>query len=175
MQHKPKQPMRIGQMLCVWGLGAALGGGAVMAAGPSLPGGSQPLPPLPSMAGTASDQRLVQLEQQVKTLQAQVAALQSVLQVTPKGVTLEGGVVTIASQAGLIVRSGGGLTVQSQAGALISSNSELTVQSTASMNLRGAVVKFNGGSKPLAVVGSQVTTPQGVGQVVTGSPTVLGD
>jgi hypothetical protein len=51
------------------------------------------------------------------------------------------------------------------------------LEGTMTLDLRGGLIRHNGGSKPLATVGSQVQAPTGqpVGQVTTGSQTVLGN
>jgi hypothetical protein len=131
-------------------------------------------------AGTASlDQQVVQLQQQVQALQAQVAALQSVLKVTPAGATLQAPTlsllsiegIALQSSKGIAITAGTGLTMQSQAGTSIKAGSTVTVESSGTMDLKGASIKFNGGSKPLATVGSAV----GNGKVMTGSLTILGN
>lgn len=44
------------------------------------------------------------------------------------------------------------------------------------LDLKGTAIRLNGGTKPLATVGSQVQVPgQPIGQVMTGSGTILGN
>jgi hypothetical protein len=125
------------------------------------------------------ESRIAALQQQVQVLQAQVAALQSVLKVTPAGATLQAPTlsflslegIALQSNKGIAVTAGTGLTMQSQAGTSIKAGSALSVDSSGTMDLKGASIKLNGGSKPLATVGSAV----GNGKVITGSPTILGN
>jgi hypothetical protein len=44
------------------------------------------------------------------------------------------------------------------------------------LDLKGGVIRHNGGGKPLATVGSQVQVPgQPIGQVTTGNNAILGN
>ena len=61
--------------------------------------------------------------------------------------------------------------MHSQAGTSMKSNSTIAVESAGTLALKGSQTKLNGGMKPLATVGSAV----GNGQILTGSPTVLGE
>lgn len=125
------------------------------------------------------DQQLAALQQQVQSLQAQMAALQSVLKVTPTSATLQAPSVsifsaegtTIQSSKGITVKAATGIVVQSQAGTSIKAGSTATIEASGTTELKGAMVRLNGGSKPIAMVGSAV----GNGQVMTGSTTILGN
>jgi len=102
------------------------------------------------------------LQQQVRTLQAQFATLQAAVQVTPTGVTLQGPTVTIA---------GGVVTIQAQ--------NNVALRAGGPLDLKGSMIRLNGGTKPLATLGSQVkvetSTGPALGQIVTGSQTILGN
>jgi len=128
------------------------------------------------------EQQLAALQQQVQALQTQVAALQSVLKVTPTSATLQApsisifssGDTLIQSSKGITVKAASGITVQSQAGTSIKAGSTATIEASGTTELKGAVIKLNGGSKPIATVGSQVQVPgQPIGQVTTGNGTIL--
>jgi hypothetical protein len=61
--------------------------------------------------------------------------------------------------------------MQSQAGTYIKAGSTVTVEGSGTMDLKGAMIKLNGGNKPVATIGSTV----GNGKVLSGSPTILGN
>ncbi|MDP1770404.1 MAG: hypothetical protein Q8L74_16590 [Nitrospirota bacterium] len=136
-------------------------------------------------AGTASlEQHVAFLQQQVQTLIAQVAALQSVLIVTPTGATLQAPTLsllsidgtTIRSSKGIAVEAGNSIDMKSAAGTRIRAGSTASVEAGGTLDLKGALIKLNGGTKPLATVGSQVQVPgQPIGHVATGSQSVLGN
>ncbi len=168
------------------GAGPAQGGAAGAAAAGAAAGGAyQGGAAAASGAGRLSiDQQVFTLQQQVQALQTQVAALQSVLKVTPTSATLQApsisifssGDTLIQSSKGITVKAASGITVQSQAGTSIKAGSTATIEASGTTELKGAVIKLNGGSKPLATVGSQVQVPgQPIGQVLTGSGTILGN
>jgi hypothetical protein len=142
------------------------------------------LPPRATIPALTVEQQLIALQQQVQSLQAQVAALQSVLKVTPTGATLQAPTVSILSIEGIIVQSskgvavtaGTGVAIRSNAGTSIRAGTTATIEASGTTDLKGAVVKLNGGTKPIATVGSLVQVPgQPTGQVVTGNSTVLGN
>jgi hypothetical protein len=92
----------------------------------------------------------------VTALRQQVTALEARVKALEGAIKVAGGAVTIKSTG------------------------PLSLSSAATVDIRGSVVKLNGGSKPLARVGDRVTvvlTTPGVaatGQIVEGSPTLLG-
>lgn len=150
----------------------------------AVPGPSTPLrqmAPAPGRAIPAMtvEQQLTALQQQVQSLQAQLAALQSVLKVTPTGATLQAPTVSILTSGDTMIQSGKGVTVraatgiavQSQADTSIKAGSTATLESSGTTQVKGAILKLNGGSKPMATVGSAV----GNGQIVSGSTTILGN
>jgi len=135
----------------------------------------KPTPSRSAVANPALEQTVALLQQQVQSLQAQLAALQAAVQVTPNGMTLQGPTVTIA---------GGNIQIQAQQNTAITAASTLTLQSggatalqaSGSLNLKGSTIVLNGGTKPLATVGSQVQVPgQPIGQIMTGSGTLMGN
>lgn len=176
--------------------GAAAGGKAAGAGGGAAAGGS---------AGAARGQLSIEqqvgfLQQQVSMLQTQLTMLQAAVQVTPSGVKLQGptvtilgGVVTIEAQnnvalragsnvdvrtgVNLSVSTGGNTSVQTGANLSLRSGAGTLVQASALLDLKGAMISLNGGTKPLATVGSHVQVPPGSssGQIITGSPTILGN
>lgn len=143
---------------------------------PNTPFRKNPIPVAPVQT---ADEKIAILQQQVQTLQAQVATLQSVLKVTATGATLQAPSLSLLSTEGVTVRSGKGIAVsagtdiamQSQAGTSIKASSTIAVDSSGTLTLKGAQTRLNGGTKPLATLGSAV----GNGQILTGSPTILGE
>ena len=133
-------------------------------------------------------------------LQAQLAALQAAVQVTSMGVTLQGPTVTITGGAvniqaqnnvGLTAGSNVAMRVGSDLSASVGRNSTIqtgsnlailsgagaTLSASGRLDLKGSQIVLNGGTKPLATVGShvQVTPGSSSGQIITGSPTILGN
>lgn len=142
--------------------------------------------PAPTLKGTSMsvEQQLAALQQQVNSLQAQVAALMSVLKVNANGATLQAPSiliigndgVTIQSQKNIALGAGQHLAAQASGNAALQAGASASVQSASTLDLKGSVIKLNGGTKPLATVGSQVQVPkQAIGQVTTGSANVLGN
>lgn len=147
----------------------------------AAPGPAQPMVPIPGaqVLPLTVEQRLSALQQQVQVLQTQVAALQSVLKVTSTSTTLQGPTLflmstsgtTIQSGAGINISSGGNLAIQSQANASLRAGAAAAFETSGQLDLKGAVVKLNGGGKPVATVGSAVAN----GKILTGSATILGN
>lgn len=149
---------------------------------PAMPGGV----PRTTVPGPSLDQTVAQLQQQVQALTAQVAALQSVLKVTPTGATLQAPTISLLSIDGTQIRSGKGIAIdagtdinmRSSSSTSIRAASTASIEASATLDLKGAVTKLNGGTKPLATVGSLVQVPGSTsvpGQIITGSQTVLGN
>jgi len=153
----------------------------------------QPAPAAPgALRGSAGtgfapdslDQRVAMLQQQVQALTAQVAALQSVLKVSPAGVTIQAPTVTILSSEGIAMQSQKTMSIKAGQNLSVDTGNTLTmktgaatnIQSAGSLDLKGSILRLNGGIKPIATVGSLVQVPgQPTGQVVTGNSTVLGN
>jgi hypothetical protein len=157
-------------------------------------------PPLTGVARTAPvpvaplsiEQQVAVLQQQVQALQAQLAALQAVVRVTPSGianqwptVTIEAGELDVRAADHMTLMAGSSVTVRAS-GIALSSSGTAVLQAGATLDLQGSLIRLNGGGKPLATVGSLVQplpgSPTGSGgavsanaQVVTGSPTILGN
>jgi opacity protein-like surface antigen len=147
-------------------------------------------------------QQVSALQQQVAILQSQLAAVLAAVQVTPAGVTLQGPSVTIAGgfvkvraqndltletatnlslQVGVNLNANVGANTALRTGSnlALGSGSGTTMRASSVLDLYGSTIRLNGGTKPLAIVGSQVQSnvngQQAQGQVVTGSQTVLSD
>jgi hypothetical protein len=172
------------------GAGAGAAGGAAAAGAGAFPGaaaGAGSAPGAGARAGVAPptlDQKVAFLEQQVQTLMAQVAALQSVLKVTATGAVLQAPTLsllsieatTIRSSKGVAIDAGTSIDMRSSTSTSIRAASTTLIEGSASLDLKGAIIKHNGGGKPLATIGSQVQIPgQPIGQITTGSQTVLGN
>lgn len=137
----------------------------------------------PQLAPSA-EQQIAALQQQVKALQTQVAALTAVLKVSAAGATLQAPSITIVSADGVAIQAqrnislsaGQNLAMQAAANAAIKGSATTAIEGSGLLDLKGATIKLNGGTKPLATVGSQVQIPkQAIGQVITGSANVLGN
>ena len=129
--------------------------------------------------GPTLDQTVALLQQQVQTLAAQVAALQSVLKVTSTGATLQAPTLSLLSLEGTTIRSGKAIIVdagtsidtRSSTSTSIRAGSTALLEAAAGLDLKGSLIKHNGGNRPLATVGSAI----GNGQVLNGSATILGN
>ena len=129
----------------------------------------KPMPSRSAIAGPTLEQTVVLLQQQVQSLQAQMAALQSVLQIAPNGAVTLLSPVTVTIQAGMnvSVSAGQNITVKANGAASIEGKG-------GALDLKGGPIKLNGASKPVATVGSLVQVPgQPIGQITTGNPSVL--
>lgn len=146
---------------------------------PSQPGVMQQAPRTGTPIQPATvEQQLAALQQQAQALQAQMAALQSVLKIASDGAVTILSPTSISVQAGKDISIGAGTNVAIGAGQKVSvqGNGAVFVEGKALLDLKGPVIKLNGGTKPVATVGSQVQVPgQPIGQVVTGSGTILGN
>lgn len=165
------------------------GAGAVSGGAGAFPGGAATgaaggAPPRAGVAPLSLEQRVVLLEQQLQALTAQLAALQSVLKVTPTGAILQAPslsifgleAININSKKLVAIEAGTSMNLKSLANTSIKATSGALIEASATLDLKGAVIKHNGGGKPLATVGSHVQVPgQPIGQVTTGSQTVLGN
>lgn len=140
--------------------GAAAGGKAGSAAGGGYAGGT---------AGTTGgDQQIFALQQQVQALQAQITALQAAFKIAPNGA------VTILSPTSVSVQAGTTITIGAAQNISIQSNGTALVEGKGGLDLKGTPIKLNGGSKPVATVGSQVQVPgQPIGQITTGNQMIL--
>ena len=105
---------------------------------------------------------------------------------TPTGVTLQGPTVTIAggvlniqAQNNVALRAGLNVAVQAGSKLALQSGAGTALQAGGPLDLKGSMIRLNGGTKPLATLGSQVkvdtSTGPALGQIVTGSPTILGN
>jgi hypothetical protein len=167
--------------------GSAGSSSGAAAAGAAAQGGAAPGSAAGGGAGSARlslDETVARLQQQVQSLSAQVAALQSVLIVSQAGAILRAptltlqslNATTIQSNQGIAITAGQNIAMQSDAGTTINARGSALVESSGTLDLKGRFIKLNGGTRPLATVGSQVQVPgQPIGQVLTGSQTILGN
>jgi hypothetical protein len=162
----------------------------ILLLGVTVTGAAVPIPELTvrsTIAAPAAEQQLAQLQQQVQSLQslqAQLAALQAIVQVTPAStagqepnVTIAAGDVTLRASKTLTTMSGSNTYIKASSVLDLRSSAQTIVRAAGALNMDGSSVRFNGGSKSLATVGSLVQTgsPNGVlsGQIVNGSQTVF--
>lgn len=116
--------------------------------------------------------QVARLEQTVAVLQQQIALLQSVIKIY-------GSTVEIGSGQDLKIKAAGTVDIRSGLDTLIKSSSNIRLQSNgigelsagAVLTLRGSLLRLNNATKPIATVGSVI----GGNQVMTGSPTILGE
>lgn len=103
---------------------------------------------IPTMPVPSSEQKVAMLQQQGQALQAQVAALRSVLKVGSTGAVtiLSNGTISIQSAKSIVI--GGGQNVS------IKANGDALVEGKGTLELKGYFIKVNGGGTPLATVGS---------------------
>jgi hypothetical protein len=159
----------------------------ILLLGVTVTSAAVPIPELTvrsTIAAPAAEQQLAQLQQQVQSLQAQLAALQAIVQVTPAStagqepnVTIAAGDVTLRASKTLTTMSGSNTYIKASSVLDLRSSAQTIVRAAGALNMDGSSVRFNGGSKSLATVGSLVQTgsPNGVlsGQIMNGSPSVF--
>jgi hypothetical protein len=170
---------------------ASIGAGAIVMAplhaqtAPGIPAVRPMTAPAPGAAtASAIDPQILALQAQIASLQAQLNAMAAAVRVTPTGLVLQGPTVTIVgsaisiqSQSNLVLRVGqnvnleiGGVTsLTTGADLKLSAGGAAVVAGTGTLDLRGSSVRFNGGSKPVALLGSAVAN----GQILSGSPSVF--
>ena len=125
---------------------------------------------IPTVPTLTIEQQVTMLRQQVQALQAQVAALQAIVKTTPTGgiTFISNDTISLQAAKNISIGAGAQLTIQSNGTAL--------VEGKGALDLKGVPLKLNGGTKPLATVGSQVQVPgQPIGHITTGGATTLGN
>jgi len=165
---------------------------------PSLPSPLQKQGPIPGtpMSATPMEQQLAALQQQVQALQAQLAMIQAAVVVTSNGVTLQGPTVklwaqnndvevkakanvTMKADRDLNFKAGNNASMDASSNVTIKSWAGTVVQAMAPLDLSGSLIRMNGGpnpgTKPLALVGSQVQVSGSTGKVVNGSQYIFGN
>ncbi len=158
--------------------GASAAGTAGSASGGAALGGT-------TGAQVSVEQQMGLLQQRIMALESQIAMLQSVLIVTPTGTTLQAPTLLLQSLNGTIIesqknvslRAGQHLSVDTAENLSMRTGAATTFQSGGTLDVKGSSIRLNGGTKPLATLGSQVqiVPGQSIGQVITGSPTILGN
>lgn len=145
------------------GAGPSQGGAAGASAAGAAAGGAYQGGAAAAASGAGRlgiDQQVLALQQQLQALQAQLAILQSVLKIAPNGA------VTILSPTTVTVQAGMNISIQSTGTTL--------VEGRGGLDLNGTPIKLNGGTKPIATIGSQVQVPgQPIGLITTGNQTIL--
>lgn len=101
--------------------------------------------------------------------------MQSVIQVTPGHATIQAPQVTIQSGDRVVIQAQNTLALRAGQQASLQGSSAL-VEAAGPLDLRGATVRFNGGGKPLATVGSlvQLSGPSLSEHITTGTIDILG-
>ena len=99
------------------------------------------------------------LNQRIVALEARLKALEAVVQVS-------GADIKLVSAAGVIIQAGTNVAIQGGA--------NVNIQGASGVDIRGALLRLNNGGRPFARVGDSVMIGERLGQITTGSPTVLG-
>lgn len=145
--------------------------------GAQQPGMQAPTTPLPSMS---VEQQIAALQQQIQSLQFQLSVIQSVVKISPNGTIIQAPALSLLSANGTVVQSdkgvtvtaGQGLSIQAAGAAAVKAGSSIAVEAQQILDLKGMnQLRLNGGTKPIATVGSAV----GNGKVLTGSQTIWGN
>ena len=152
--------------------------------------------PNPTMQRTTQvdvSAQVAKLEQLVVSLQQQVALLQSVIKISGNGVEIASGYdLKINAARAVEINSGGGTAIKSGGTTRLLSSGDISIKSStldlsssyfrisasrgeisvsSEMSIKGAILKLNKGTKPIATVGSMIAG----NQVVTGSQTIYGE
>jgi TolA-binding protein len=147
---------------------------------------AQPLPMPPQRGGTIPQlqltpdylyQQITALQQQVANLHSQVNVLRSVVQITQNGTTIQaenlnlnaGKTLTMSSGKDTALTVGGDLSLISGKNLLVKGAKTTSVEGAGEVKFKSPQITLNDGSKPLAVVGSNVSG----GKVITGSTSVF--
>ncbi len=127
----------------------------------------QQLGPRPAQAAPPSNE---QLAQRLAAAEAKLAQLLQVLQVSGSNVTLKAG-GTLSLQGGQRVNASAGHELRLEAGGpmALKSGATMNVRSAGPFEVRGSLVRLNGGGRPIAYLGSKIAS----GIVSEGSRTVL--
>lgn len=136
-----------------------------------------PTTPIPTMT---VEQQIATLQQQIQSLQFQLSMIQSVVKISPNGTVIQAPALSLLSANGTLIQSdkgvtvaaGQGLSMQAGGSAAVKAGSSIAVEAQQILDLKGGLqMRLNGGTKPIATVGSAV----GNGKVLTGSQTILGN
>ena len=152
-----------------------------------------PIPPMQRATQVDVSAQIARLEQLVASLQQQVALLQSVIKISGNGVEITSDhdlkikaarTVDINADIAMYIRSSGSTKLLSSGDTFIKSSTlDLSssyfrlsgtrgeISAASEMLIKGAILKLNKGTKPVATVGSMI----GGNQVVTGSQTIYGE
>lgn len=159
------------------------------------PAMSLELQPLPVQRATPVDvsAQIARLEQMVASLQQQVAMLQSVIRISVSGVEINSSKkLTLNAAQDVDIHAGSDTWLKSNGKNLFYSSGDTyikainfdvssrlfrlsggrgNISASSDMSIKGAVLKLNKGTKPVATIGSMIAN----NQVVTGSPTIFGE
>ncbi|MEX2494281.1 MAG: hypothetical protein WD425_21285 [Nitrospirales bacterium] len=123
------------------------------------------------------NQQILALTQQVQALQGQVNSLRSVVLLSPNGVTIQaehltlnaGKTLTMSSGKETSLTSNDNLSLTSAKTLALQGGHDITAEGAAGLKLKAPQIKFNGGTKPIALKDSPVAG----GKVIAGSATVF--
>jgi hypothetical protein len=114
----------------------------------------------------ADDKRTVAVDDEMKALNQRIVALEARLKALEAVVQLSGSNVKLVSAGGFTIQAGTDMAIRGGAG--------VSIQGASGVDIRGALLRLNNGGRPFARVGDSVMIGERLGQITTGSPTVLG-
>jgi hypothetical protein len=114
----------------------------------------------------ADEKRMAPVEDEIKALSQRIVALEARLKVLEAVIRVSGPNVKLVS--------GAGMTIQADTNVVIQGGAAVNIQGASGVDIRGALVRLNNGSRPFARVGDSVMIREGIGQITSGSPSVLG-
>jgi hypothetical protein len=114
----------------------------------------------------ADECRVAAADTEVEALRGRIAALEARLKVLEGVVQISGPSIKLVSAAGMTIQAGTSIAIQGGAG--------VSIQGASGVDVRGALIQLNNGGRPFARVGDSVVVGGRLGQITTGSPTVLG-
>jgi hypothetical protein len=105
----------------------------------------------PQMGEHRGSAKMMELEARIKKLEAQLTKMESVLDIDAGGTKVE-----LKSKANLKITA-----------------PTIEIEGQGLTEVKGSLLKLNGGTKPIARLGDTVTGGPGSGTIVSGSPSVM--
>ncbi|MBT8070747.1 MAG: hypothetical protein KJO80_09980 [Gammaproteobacteria bacterium] len=105
----------------------------------------------PQMGEHRGSAKMMELEARIKELEAQLKKIESVLDIDSGGTTV-------------VLKSKSKLKITAPA---------VEIEGQSFTEVKGGLIKLNGGTKPVARLGDTVAGGPGTGSIVTGSPSVM--
>ncbi len=105
----------------------------------------------PQMGEHRGSAKMMELEARIKALEAQLKKIESVLEIATGGALVE-----LKSNVKLKLTA-----------------PTIEIEGQALTEVRGSLVRLNGGTKPVARLGDTIAGGPGTGSIVTGSPSIM--